>query len=244
MSPTDTNAPGLGESPGPLGPTDPTGAWRDHVTIDPFAKAVAFMTDVFDGHIVSFADRSPIQPIEPLDTKVDRRMDLDAIIDAQSSWEGAVKAPRTMRDDELSHEVTDQMREKERQFILRNIGRKEMFNDPDEPLPFEATEVDVAIIEGVLDEIRSLTYEPPPLIDDMTLDTVRDNLKWRKRFTRELQWERHFGHEVAANVEGPLWRYDPDAVVEEEASDVDDAAAAAERPRTDGRPSQREEQAP
>lgn len=179
------------------------------VRIDPFSAREAFARHVRRASIRTWFDRCRIEALEPIDTGVDKRIDLDAIVE-RSGWEGSVKSPREKTREEYPLEVEEQMREVERQFILRNIGRYEMFVDPDEPLPLEEDRIDKPSIESLMADARDYAHEPPELIDELSLDAVRHELGWRRRFTRELRWNRRFGAEVQKHVQIPLWRYDPE----------------------------------
>jgi len=180
------------------------------VRLDPFEPHARFARWVGGGGIRIWFDRCRILPFEPIDTGVDRRIDLEAIA-RKGTWVGNVKNPRPKTPEEYPLELEEQMRDLERQFILRNLDRYEMFIDPDEPLPLDKKTVEYANIEAAMAEARDYEHKPPELLDVLILDAVKDEIRWRHRFTTEMRWDRRFGAEVRKHVTGPLWKYDPEA---------------------------------
>jgi len=190
--------------------SDAVGLLDEDVRLDPFTPREVFAREHLGGaRIRTWFDRCEVEALEPIDTGVDKRIDLDAIVE-KSGWQGSVKSPREKTREEYPLELEEQMREVERQFILRNIGRYEMFVDPDEPLPFEEDRIDKPSIESAMSEARDYQHEAPELLDTLSLDAVRSEIDWRRRFTRVMQWNRRFGAEVQKHVQTPLWKYDPE----------------------------------
>jgi hypothetical protein len=189
--------------------SEPVGLAEDAVRLDPFTPREAFARGLGGAGIRTWFDRCRVMPLEPIDTGVDRRMDLESIA-KQSTWVGKVKPPREKTREEYPLQLEEQMREVERQFILRNIGRYEMFVDPDEPLPLEKDKVERPSITTALAGAREYDHKPPEMLDAISLDAVRAELAWRRRFTRELVWNRRFGAEVRKHVTVPLWKFDPE----------------------------------
>ncbi|TNF38481.1 MAG: hypothetical protein EP329_00285 [Deltaproteobacteria bacterium] len=179
------------------------------VRIDPFSAREAFVRHVHGAAIRTWYDRCRVEPLEPIDTGVDKRIDLDAIV-KKGGWQGSVKAPREKTREEYPLELEEQMREVERQFILRNIGRYELFVNPDEPMPFDHDRFDKPSIDAAMAEARDYQHEPPELLAALSLDAVREEIDWRRRFTREMRWNRRFGAEVQKHVQTPLWKFDPE----------------------------------
>lgn len=203
------------------GAPDGVGLGEAEVALDPFTPRLAFASR-FGAAIRTWYDRCRVEGITPIDTGVDRRIDLEAIA-SHGAWQGSLKSPRPKTQEEYPLELEEQMREVERQFILRNLARYELFIDPDEPMPLDRQSVARPSIERVLDASR-YAYEPPELLEATLLDAVKSEMAWRREFTREMRWERHFGSEVKKHFTGPLWKYDPD-VAEAERARADAAAA-------------------
>lgn len=210
------------------GAPDGVGLGEAEVALDPFTPRLAFAAR-FGASIRTWFDRCRVEGITPIDTGVDRRIDLDAIV-SHSAWVGSVKAPRPKTQEEYPLELEEQLREVERQFILRNLARYELDIDPDEPMPLDRHNIERPSIEGVLDASR-YAYEPPELLEETLLDAVKSEMAWRREFTRTMRWERHFGSEVKKHYSGPLWKYDPDTA--EAARAKADAAAAGDRDGAD-----------
>ncbi|MFT7583482.1 MAG: hypothetical protein ACI9MR_005169 [Myxococcota bacterium] len=205
------------------------------MTIDPSRIWSSFSDHLLGRAIVIWFDRCEIQPMEPIDTGIDSRMDLDAIVQ-HSTWQGTFVAPRVKTQDELSHEVEEQMRQIERQFILRNLGRAERYTDPKDPLPLDRETVERSSVESPdLNEIRKLKYSQPDFGNDSSIEYVRGELDWRRKLYAELPWGDHFSVEVNATFDGPLWQRDPfnpppprETDIEAAPVDLDVDAASAE----------------
>jgi len=185
---------------------EPVGLAPEDVSIRGGVGALGFVEGLASAGVVT---SPPIEPMQIVDTAVDRRMDLDAIF-AHGDWVGLVKPTRTKSRDELPAEVEEQMRELERQFILRNLGRAERFADPDEALPYEHSTVERLNLADAVATTRMERHAEPPLLDEMMIDTLRAEVAWRHHYMREMRWERHFGFEVRQAWTGPMWKFDPD----------------------------------
>lgn len=179
------------------------------VRLDPWGPLQRFSRKVGRGVRIWF-DGCPIVPIKPLDTGVDRRIDLDALA-KKSQWVGGVKMPRVKTAEEYPLALEEQMRDVERQFILRNLDRYEMAVDLDEPLPLDKTTVEYANIEAAMSQARDYEHKAPELLEFFLLDAVKDELRWRHRYTHVLRWSHAFGAEVKKHITGPVWKYDSDA---------------------------------
>ncbi len=101
------------------------------------------------------------------------------------------------------------MEHKTPQFFLRNILRVERFVE-DAP-EFEVTQVRDLEAENVVQQLRSLRYEPPALLTEWNMTRVVELRALMRRLFFEDDWTRRFGRELKERVHGPLFRYDPDA---------------------------------
>ncbi len=68
----------------------------------------------------------------------------------------------------------------------------------------------------MIGEARRARHEPPRLLDDTALERVRELYDHLRTLYQRTDWTRYFSRELKAEVSGPLWRYDPDAVVDGE----------------------------
>ncbi|MGM0574458.1 MAG: hypothetical protein ACQEXJ_01815 [Myxococcota bacterium] len=205
-------------------------AERDDPAMDPFAPHLAFAERALRVARDVRPRGAAITPTEPIDTRADRLVDLDEL-EAIASWQGLRKAPREMRDDDYPSDLEGAMEEREPQFILRNIPRVERYADPEERLGYEHDRIQYGFhVEGV-DEARTYRHEPPELLEEMNLDVVRAQLRWRRWYSDEACWERYFSREIREKTQGPLWRRPmEEASAEERQVQPDDAPAGDEEP--------------
>ncbi len=59
--------------------------------------------------------------------------------------------------------------------------------------------------------VHDIHYSPPELIEELSVDRVASYREGIRHLFFEEDWTRHFGDELKRTVDGPLWRYDPDA---------------------------------
>ncbi len=176
---------------------------------DPFDKTLAFLAQ-FDGVRAGRAwDEGPIQPIESLDTGPAEKLDLDEL-ERLARFHGVVPRPREMRDDEYPDDLIEHISEREPPFVLRNLPRveREHWEEGDMELDRHRTLVGFRA-EGAIRE--PFVHEPPRLLGEMTLDVFLAERSWARWLKDEARWERHFSRELKGTVDGPMWRYDPDA---------------------------------
>lgn len=178
--------------------------------MDPFTPRLRFVDAVTGGRPRTWYDRCRIEPLEPLNTRVDSFIDMEAL-EAIATWQGCRKSPTEMAPEAYPSALEEQLREVEPQFILRNIGRAERWTDSEEPLEFERREVALGIEAPELEEVRRAKHAPPDLMDTMMLDLVQAEIAHRRFLFVESDWTRHFGRELKETITGPLWRHDPDA---------------------------------
>lgn len=177
----------------------------DDIWIDPFTPHLAFAERALRAARDVRPRGARIDPPEPLDTRVDRFVDLDAL-EALAEWQGLARPARTMSDEEYPSDLEEAMDEREPQFNLRNIPRAERYADPDERLAYDRDRFEYGLhVEGV-GEDRRWEHEPPELLEEMNLDAVRAQLAWRRWYSNEARWERYFSKEIRTHTDGPLWR--------------------------------------
>ncbi len=197
------------------------------VRLDPFAAGLRFAARVAEPRILTAADRPGIRAVRRMDADVEGRMDLDQI-ERWREWAGALREARPMNPGGLPAEVEEPMREKERQFILRNLGRAERIVDPDGPLPYTTEFVEWPTIEDAYARTRGYAHQTPRMLEQSNLDVVRSELAWRRRMHRGIKWGERFGHEVKQTLTGPMWKHDPEAQAEREDT-AETTAAATEK---------------
>lgn len=95
------------------------------------------------------------------------------------------------------------------QYFLRNIPRTERVVE--DWLEFEREAQERRDYEALLDEVRRARVEPPELIARWGFEELRDWVAEHRRLFVDTEWTRHFGRELAKDLTGPIWRYDPDA---------------------------------
>jgi len=180
-----------------------------HVPLDPFEGHLSFARSVRGGTFTRawFGFIDSLRP--PIDVRADRILDLEAMGQMPAL---IIKAPRLMREDEYPEGLEDRMKEDcERQFTLRNIGRAEREAYPDEKLEMDHRPVDAGGF--VFPELADMgkARAAPALLEETSYQFVYNASRWRWTMLEVMQWERHFCKELKDTVDGPLWRYDPDA---------------------------------
>lgn len=169
---------------------------------------MAFARHVSRRRVRTIAD-NPLLELRPIDVSVDKKIDLDAIF-AASGWVGAVKPVRARPKEDYSPQLEEQMKELERQFILRNLARYVRYDDPDEPMPFTTELIERPKLDGLLKDAKMKRHEQPELMDEMNLDRVRAELMWRREYHRTIDWGRQFAADSRIDFKGPAWKFDPD----------------------------------
>jgi len=114
--------------------------------------------------------------------------------------------PRRMKEQPVG--LSGRMEHKTPQFFLRNLSRTEVFVD-DSP-GFEKVETRDPVAEHVVEEMLSMRYKPPALIEQWNIDKVKRVRATFRRLLYEDDWARHFCRELKDEVRGPLYKYDPD----------------------------------
>jgi len=181
----------------------------DVASIDPFALWVAFSKWVRAGKVSTAFVKFLARWREPIDVKVDKRLDLSAFGKGPNLF---LKTPRPKRPEELDSSLADRMKKDvERQFNLRNLSRFVKTVNRDDPLEYKRQPV----VVGKLDvDARGHMKDVYKRIEGITLalgvEHVREELAWRHRMLEVMQWERYFSKEVRENWTGPMWMHDPD----------------------------------
>jgi hypothetical protein len=183
--------------------------------IDPFSAHERFATRLAGTRPIARARPDAMLPMEPIDVAVDRRMDLEALV-AQATFEGAVRAPRTLEEDELSGEISDALTECKPQFHLRNLNRVERFADPDEPLDFETVVSQTGLPVESADEPDPMARLTPGLLARTSIEAIRGLRAEHDALFRDTAWNEHFSRELKENATGPLWKQGPPSGEEEE----------------------------
>lgn len=181
----------------------------DEVLIDPFALWQAFAKSVKGGQLKTTFGEFLDAWREPIDVKVDKKMDLEAFGKGPELF---LKMPRPKRPDEFPSDLSDRMKQDlERQFNLRNLARYVKTIDKGDPLEWDHNKVELGKMDH---DARAHMQEVYKKIEGVTLalgvDQVRAELAWRHRMLEVMQWERYFSAEIKAEFSGPMWRHDPD----------------------------------
>lgn len=130
---------------------------------------------------------------------------------------GLIKAVKERPADQYPPELEGQMEYKEPQFILRNIPRVERY--PDDRLEFDRSRVMARDWHGLVQAVHSQRYARPEFLGELNLARVMAYREGVRRLFFETDWTRHFSAELNRAIDGPLWRYDPDAPRAGEATD-------------------------
>ena len=157
-----------------------------------------------------WGDHAPVRLLPLLDPRPDRllaSLPLEKIAAGASA--GLVRPVKERPIEEYPAELDTQMEFKEPQYFLRNIPRVERI--PDDPLEFDRTALFVRDWHAVVQAVHRQRREPVQLIEELNEARVREYRQGTRRLFFQTDWTRHFGKELAATVDGPLWKYDPDA---------------------------------
>lgn len=174
--------------------------------LDPFSRHRSFQRAVRGGQVPMSFDRFLRDRGRPIDTKVDKHFDLDAFGRPMKAF---VKEPRPKQPHEYPEGLEDRMREDlERQFILRNLMRYVVDIDKDDPLEYRRTEVGGGLKATPEIQLRE-RYRPPELLNELTLDRVAEDQRWRHEIRDVIQWETYFCREIKEDFKGPLWKHHP-----------------------------------
>jgi len=95
------------------------------------------------------------------------------------------------------------------QFFLRNVSRTEHSLE-DRP-EFEMVATRDHEDEARVADLLRMRYRPPSMLQKWNIEEV---VRVRRMFRRLLfadDWTRHFGRELKERIQGPLFKYDPDA---------------------------------
>jgi hypothetical protein len=175
---------------------------------DPFERHLRFAGSTAAGGLPRAAGEPAITPIAPLDTGLDKLVDLDALERLQG-WKGALLPPTPMADDKYPDDLVDRLKEREPPFVLRNLPRVERLVDPDAKLETERIAVTMGL--AAAGDRPVVRVDPPELLGATSLDAVRERHSFLRWYMRGIRWPRHFSKELRETWEGPFWRYDPDA---------------------------------
>ena len=176
----------------------------ESLELDPFSGHVAFASSMAGARATALARLDAIRPLDPLDTTIDKLVDLEAL-EALASFGGLLRLPRTRASEELDDDITEALGECKAQFHLRNLGRAERFVDLDEPLPLEPVERESGL-PGASESTESLMARlPSALITSTSVAAVREFQGDRRSLFEETAWNEHFSKEIKADATGPLW---------------------------------------
>lgn len=195
------------------------------VAHDPFEPHLRFASHT-GMRLRPWMERPGPTPLEPIDTRADKLVDLDAL-EALASFRGLFKAPVEMHPDSYPSAVQDQMRQLEPQFVLRNLGRVERVDEGQGRLPMKRDRPAPGIDIDAVARLRLARYEPPTLLEETNLDFVTGLTAFRRHLVREVRWERHFSREIREDFEGPMWRYQPPEDAPQSALSADAAGGEA-----------------
>ena len=193
------------------------------ISLDPFSARIAFANK--RGMVLTtIGDRPGMKPVEPIDTKADKFIEIDEL-EKLASFQGLYRAPVELSEDAYPEAIQEALGDVEAQFILRNLSRSVRDVDPDEPLQTEVVDSGRTNIATALVETRTARLERIELLDEMTAQIVGKHRKFIKELYDDTAWEERFCRELKETITGPLWKYDPDAVTDDESdrSKPDDA---------------------
>ena len=185
------------------------------ISLDPFSARLAFANK--RGMVLTtIGDRPGMKPVEPIDTKADKFIEIDEL-EKLASFHGLYRAPVELSEDAYPEEIQEALGDVEAQFILRNLSRSVRDADPEEPLQTEIVDSGRTNIATALVETRTARLERVELLDEMTAQIVGKHRNFMKELYDETAWEERFCRELKETITGPLWKYDPDAVADDEA---------------------------
>ena len=184
--------------------SDAPGSESGH-ELDPFTGHERFASTLRANRPTARARPEELEPLEPLDVTIDKLVDLEAL-ERRATFEGMVRSPRTLEEDELDTETSDAMTECKPQFQLRNLNRAERFVDPEQPMDFEANAHPIGLPEEDPDAPDPMAPVRPELLASLSSDAVRGFRRDHRRLFQETAWNDHFSREIKEDAEGPLWR--------------------------------------
>ena len=173
--------------------------------LDPFRVHEQFTRGLGGDRRTVRARPDALTPLEVLDVTIDKLVDLDAI-ERRAEFEGMLRAPRTLDEDELDTKTSDALTECKPQFQLRNLGRAERFVDPEEPLGFEPTESLIGMPEPQEDAPDVMASMRPELLATLSSQTIRGLQREHHDLFTETSWNEHFSREIKEDADGPLWK--------------------------------------
>lgn len=182
-------------------------------TFNPFARHVAMIR--VTGMSVTTAEMRPSSP-ELFEPTVEPKVDEDFVdwefLEKLKTWAGSLKQPHVKTEEELSSEITLALKNREEQFILRNLGRVEKYADPSKPIRLEADEARYGMFEETaraqIAEI--LDDESVSFIHKLGHEMLRERQAWMKWLRQGIAWERFFAKELKKDFPGSVWRRAPD----------------------------------
>jgi hypothetical protein len=173
--------------------------------LDPFSGHERFAERLGGSRPTARARPEMLEPMEVLDVSIDKLIDLEAL-EGRASFQGMVRAPRTLEDEDLDSKISDALTECKPQFHLRNLSRAERFADPDEPLDFEPAGSQMGIPKPDADAIDPMARVTPELLRSISSQTVRALREEHHELFVATAWNEHFSREIKAEATGPLWK--------------------------------------
>jgi len=173
--------------------------------LDPFSGHERFAASLGGSRPTTRARPEEIEPIQVLDVSIDKLVDLETL-ERRASFEGMVRAPRTMDEDDLDPKITEALMECKPQFQLRNLSRAERFADPDEPLDFEPAGSQMGLSAPDANAIDLMVRVTPEFLKSISSETVRAFRDEHHELFVETAWNEHFSREIKAEATGPLWK--------------------------------------
>lgn len=197
---------------------------------DPFRRHMSLVE--VTGMTVGTAEMRPSSPeLFEMDVETsinDEFVDWD-FLEKLKTWGGALKEPHEMTEEEYDSATALALKEKEPQFILRNLGRMEKHADPDKPIRLEAQEVLYGLGDtDARSHIKDLEFEKVEMIDAFGHDSVKERQRWMRWLTVGLKWPEYFAVELRGDRPGGVWKHAPNGP-EDVARDHEAAQAEIER---------------
>jgi len=180
---------------------------------NPFARHVKLAA--ISGMTVHTAEMRPSSP-DLFEATVEPKIDEDFVdwefLEKLKSWGGALKQVHVKTEEELDSEITQALKEREEQFILRNLKRVEMHADPDKAIRLEGSEVRYGMgPEEVREHIKELDdMQRVEFVDELGNGLLKGRQVWMRWLRDDLQWEDFFSRELKENIRGGVWRRAPD----------------------------------
>ena len=188
------------------------------VNLDPFAPTLAFV-ESRGMQLTTLGERPGMRPVEPIDTRADKFVDVEAL-EKLASFHGLYRPPIEQPEDAYPEHIQEALGNVEAQFILRNLSRTVRDTDPDEPLEVEVVDSGRTNIATALVETRTAKIDRVTLLEEMTPQVVGKHRAFIKTLYDDTPWTKHFSRELKETIEGPLWKYDPDAPSDSESSET------------------------